>query len=392
MGSETVNRRSFRPASNKAGVACVQWTGSTDFLMRFLPTIVLVLAFTGTACKPKPAAPVAVAVAKTVRPPTQVVVAEVKRETVSEKLALVGTFAADEQVEIKAEIEGVVQEINFEEGQPVEAGRMLFKLDESKLFLAIKEAESGFKLAQVNHTRAAQLLKEKLIPQAEFDQAAAQFEASRVVLELRNRHLKDARIHAPFDGVMSARNVSVGQVIARNTALVTLVKLDPVRVELSVPERYLGQLKLGQTIEVNVAAFPGYKFTGTVFFIGPQVDPSTRTAMVKARLPNPKRELLPGMLAQVELILAMRENAIVIPETAIGQNFGDNQASLFVVDSNQTVQPRKVRLGVRLPGKVEVLSGVAAGEQVVVEGLQKIAPGSKVKVASPNDEKRSARP
>ncbi len=360
--------------------------------MRFLPSLIVVIlvAFAGTACKPKAVAPSAAVQA--VRPPTQVVVAEAKREIVTEKLAVVGGLAADEQVEIKAEIEGVVQEINFDEGQPVEAGRLLFKLDESKLFLAINEAETSFKLAQVNHTRAAQLFKDKLIPQAELDQAAAQFEASRVALELRNRYLKDARIHAPFAGVMGVRHVSLGQVIAKNTTLVTLVKLDPVRVELPVPERYLGQLKIGQMVEVSVAAYPGYKFNGTVFFIGPQVDPNTRTAVVKARLPNAKRELRPGMLARAELLLATRENAVVIPETAIAQTFGAEQAAVFVMDANQTVQMRRVRLGLRLLDKVEVLSGIEAGEKVITEGIQKIAPGFKVKVASSNDGKKPSRP
>ncbi len=359
--------------------------------MRFLSSLIVVSVFASTACKPKPAAPSAAATSA-VRPPTQVVVAEAKRELVTEKLTLVGSFAADEQVEIKAEIEGVVQEINFEEGQSVEAGRLLFKLDESKIFLAINEAESNFKLAQANHVRAAQLLKEKLIPPAEFDQAVAQFEVSRVTLELRNRQLKDARIHAPFAGVMGARHISSGQVIAKNTALVTLVKLDPVRAELPVPERYLGQLKLGQTVEVTVAAYPDYKFNGTIFFVGPQVDTNTRTAVVKARVPNPKRELRPGMLARVELLLASRENAVVIPETAVGQTFGSDQAAVFLVDANQTVQFRKVRLGVRLPDKVEVLSGVEAGEKVVIEGIQKIAPGFKVRVASSDNGKKPARP
>ncbi len=359
--------------------------------MRFLSSLLVVFAFIGTACKPTPAVPPP-AVASAVRPPTQVVVAEALRKYVADKLTLVGSFAADEQVEIKAEIEGVVQEINFEEGQPVEAGRLLFKLDESKFFLAINEAESNFKLAQANHVRAAQLLKEKLIPQAEFDQAAAQFEVSRVTLELRNRHLKDARIHAPFAGVMGARNVSRGQVIAKNTTLVTLIKLDPVRVELPVPERYLGQIKLGQAVEVSVAAYPGYKFDGAVFFIGPQVDVNTRTAVVKARLPNEKRDLRPGMLAKVELILATRANAILIPEAAIAQTFGGDQAAVFVVDGNQTVQMRKVRLGVRLANNVEVISGIEAGENVVVEGLQKIGPGFKVKFASQNNEKKPAKP
>ena len=344
--------------------------------MRFL-TILLALA--AAACKPKPAA-----APPAMRPPTQVVVAEATREVVSERLVLVGTFSAEEQVEIKAEIEGLLQEVHFNEGKPVEAGQLLFKLDESKLALAVAEAESGFKLAQANHVRAGQLLKEKLIPQAEFDQIAAQFEMSRVTLELRQRSLKDACLHAPFAGVMGARLVSPGQVIARNTILTTLVKLDPVRVDLPVPERYLGRLRLGHQIEVSVAAHPDYKFHGEIFFIGPQVDPATRTAGVKARLANAKGELRPGMLARVEWILATRENAVTIAETAIAQTFGGDQAAVFVVDTNQTVQLRRVRLGVRLPGKVELLGGLEAGEKIVTEGLQKIAPGFRVRVATTN--------
>jgi membrane fusion protein (multidrug efflux system) len=314
-------------------------------------------------------------------PPTQVVVVEAKQQSVSEMLSLVGTVAADEQVEIKAETEGVVEEINFEEGKPVTKGQLLIRLDESKLASAVAEAEANFKLSQANYERSKQLFQDKLISQQEFDQAASTFEVNRASLELKKRLLKDARIFAPFAGVMGGRSVSPGQVIARNNTLSWLVVLDPVKVEVNVPERFLSQLQLGQTLEIKVAAWPERKFKGEVYFIAPFVEPATRTALVKARVANADHVLKPGMFANLDLTLQLREQAIVIPEVAVMLN-GDN-ALVFIVNEKQEAQIRPVKLGVRLAGRVEVLAGLSSGERVIVEGIQKVRPGAPVKAAPP---------
>ena len=314
-------------------------------------------------------------------PPSQVVAVEVKPQPVSETLSLVGTLAAEEMVEIKAEADGVVEQINFEEGQPVEQGRLLLKLDESKLTATVAEAEANFKLSQANYERSRQLLKDKLISQQEYDQTASTFEVNRAGLELKKRLLKDTRIYAPFAGVMSARNVSPGQVIARNTALSLLVVLDPVKVEVNVPERFLSQLKIGQTLEIKVAAYAGKLFKGEVYFIAPFVDPATRTALVKARIANHDFVLKPGMFANLDLTLQIRQQALVIPEVALMMN-GD-RANIFIVDKEMKAQLRPVIPGVRLAGQVEILKGLQAGELVIVEGVQKVAPGAPVKLSPP---------
>jgi membrane fusion protein (multidrug efflux system) len=312
-------------------------------------------------------------------PGIQVIAVEAKRQPVTESLSLVGSLAANEMVEIKAETEGVVEEINVKEGQRVEKGQLLLKLDESKLAAALAEAEANFILSRANYERAKQLLKDKLISQQEFEQLTAQFEANQASIELKRRQLKDARVFAPFGGTVGARQISPGQVISRTTTLTWLVDLDPVKVEVKVPERYLRQLKVGQPLEFTVAAFPTEKFRGEVYFISPQIDEGTRTALVKARIPNPETKLRGGMFASLDLTLQLRDAAIVIPEPALMNN-GDN-FMVFVVDDKSTAQVRPIEVGLRLAGKAEVLKGLNAGEKVVVEGTQKLRPGAPVKQA-----------
>jgi len=314
-------------------------------------------------------------------PPMQVVAVEAKQQPVTEALSLVGSIAANEIVEIKSETEGVVQEILFDEGQRVEKDQLLIRLDDSKLAAAVAEAESNFKLSQANLDRAKNLIKDRMISPQEFDQASATFDLNQATLELKKRQLKDARIYAPFEGVMGARNVSPGQVITKDRVLTVLVDLDPVKVEVNVPERYLPQLKVGQQLEFSVAAFRGEKFRGEVYFISPQINDTTRTALVKARIPNPDTKLRGGMFASLDLTLRVRDSAIVIPEPAIMSN-GD-AFSVFVVDHEGKAQIRPIEVGIRLAGKAEIIKGLSAGEKVVVEGVQKLRPGGPVILAPP---------
>ena len=314
-------------------------------------------------------------------PPTQVIVAEARVQPVIEQLSLVGTLAPNEMVEIKSEADGVVQQLNFDEGLVVEKGRLLVQLDDRKLVASLAEAEANFKLSKANFDRSQQLFKDRTISQQEFDQVAARFEANQATLNLKQRELTDMRVRAPFAGVIGSRTVSPGQVIKRETVLATVVDLNPVKVEVNVPERFLSQLKNGQPIEISVAAYPGKKFKGEVYFIAPQVEPATRTALVKARIPNAEFILKPGMFINLAITLEIRQSAVVIPESALVMN-GD-RASVFVVDHDSAAQIKPVTPGVRQAGFVEIISGLSGGEQVVIEGVQKIGPGRKVKVATP---------
>jgi membrane fusion protein (multidrug efflux system) len=316
------------------------------------------------------------------RPPTQVVAVPAQRQPVAESISLVGSLLANEMVEIKSEIDGRVEQILFREGQSVTNGQLLIQLDESKLTKEVAEATANFQLRKASYERDKLMAADKLISPQEFDQSYSQFQVSQALLDLRERRLRDTRIRAPFDGVVGARQVSPGQVIGQNMIMTWVVDLTPVKVEISVPERFLGQLAIGQQISMHLDAYPNEEFKGKVFFISPALDPVLRTALVKAEIANPEGRLKPGMFANLELTVKIRDQAIVIPESALARLFEGDQANLFVI-SNQTAQMRQVQLGVRLPGKVEIVSGVSEGEEVIVEGTQKIGPGSPVALAPP---------
>ncbi len=311
----------------------------------------------------------------------QAVVVAAKRQPVSETLPLIGTVSANEMVDLKAETDGIIQEIRYDEGQKVEKGQPLVLLNDGKLAAALAEAEANFHLSQVTHERSKQLLQENLLSKQEYDQIAATFAVHQASLDLKRRLVQDTRIVAPFTGIMGSRQISPGQVVNRTTSLGTLVDLDSVKVEVEIPERYLAQIQVGQNLSFTVAAYPKQEFPGQVYFIAPQVSETLRTVNVKARIANPSHLLRPGMFASLTLTLLIRDSAIVIPEVAIIHNA--NAFMVFVVGQDDTASLRTIKVGERLAGKVEVVEGLKEGEEIVVEGHQKVVPGAKVKRSSP---------
>lgn len=318
---------------------------------------------------------------------TQVVAVSAIEQAVSEKLSQIGTIAANEMVEIKSETDGVVSRLLFQEGQEVEAGRLLIELEQGKLLAALAEAEANFDLSRANYERAQQLFKSDLISKQEFDQTAAGFSLNQATVNLRKRQLKDTRILAPFGGLIGVRNVSPGQVISKSTSLTWLMDDNPVKVEFEVPERHSGRLEMGQVVQIQVAAFGDRRFAGEVVFISPYVDPNSRTSLVKARISNPKHELKTGMFSTLELVLEERERAVVVPEAALYRILEGDRATVWKIDSKMAVAEQEVSVGVRLPGRVEIRTGLVAGDRVVVAGVQKLRQGGQVVLASEDESK-----
>jgi membrane fusion protein (multidrug efflux system) len=321
------------------------------------------------------ASPAAAAAAMAV----QVVAVEAKEERIVESISLIGSIAPNEMVEVKAETDGTVATIGFKEGERVEKGQLLVGLDETKSKATVAEAEANLKLARTSFDRTKQLLTDRLISQQEYDQASAVFSVNEASLERRTREWKDTRVFAPFGGIAGARQISPGQVITRNSTLTWVVDLDVVKVEVKVPERYLSQVEPGKPLEFSVAAFPGKKFTGEVYFISPQLEESTRTALVKARIANTGNQLKGGMFANLELTLEIRAKALVVPEPSIVNNA--DATFVFAIDKSGNAVMKPVKVGERMTGKAEILSGLTPGEMVVVEGVQKLRPGAPVKLS-----------
>lgn len=302
----------------------------------------------------------------------------VAREPIEERVSLVGSLMANESVQIQSEIDGSIDEIAFDEGQPVTKGHVLARIDQKKLQAGMAEVEARLQLAESTLQRYTALAESRAVSQQEVDQAASTFEANRASIDLMKAQLEDATIIAPFDGIVGERRISLGQFVSKGTLITSLIDPDPMKAEFHMPERYVSQVATGQRVDMTVAAYPDETFSGEVYFVGPEVDASTRTVLVKALVPNADGKLRSGMFANLSLIMQVRKHALVIPETALiiqGQT-----TTVFVVDEQNTVQPRQVKPGVRLAGRVEVLEGLRAGDTVVIEGTQKLGPGAKVVV------------
>jgi len=334
-----------------------------------------VIALTGCGKKQGAGAPSPSAMAAVV------VAAEAKAESLAETLAVVGTLTPNESIEVKSEIDGTVEGDAFHEGQTVKKGELLVRLDETKYNAVLTQAEANLQLSRATFDRTKQLVDDKTLSAQEYDQASATFHVNEATVALRKRELKDARIIAPFSGMLGARFISPGQVISKNTTLTWLVDLDTLKAEFNVPERFISEVKIGQQIEVRVAAYPKERFKGEVYFLAPQVDVNTRTLLIKARVPNPERKLRPGMFANLDLALELRERAIVIPESAL-LSMGERTA-VYVIGADNTARLRPVTVGLRMPNQIEILTGLKVGEKVVTEGLQKVRPGGAVKIAAP---------
>ena len=309
----------------------------------------------------------------------QVVAVKAERQPVTEQIAVVGNVLANETVDLKPELEGRVVAIHFEEGGRVEVGQLLVELNSGEIEALLAEAEANQKLAQAKWDRSKGLLTTRAVSQQEADEARANYEMNAAKVAQMREQLRNSKIRAPFSGVVGARHISPGQVVTKTMNIATISDLDPVKVEGNVPERFLAQTRVGQRFQISIAAFPGEKFEGEIYFIAPAVDPVNRTGLVKARIPNPELRLKPGMFASADLTLKVKEDAVVIHEAALmpeGERF-----AVFVVDEQMTAQLRPVRPGVRIAGRVEIVEGLKGGELVIVEGWQKTRPGGKVKLA-----------
>lgn len=314
---------------------------------------------------------------------TPVVVAPAIERTLTESVSVVGNLVADEIVEIQSEIEGVVETASFDEGARVESGEVLFKIDSEKLQAEVAEAEANYQLASANLKRSKDLLKTKTISSKEYDQSVSAYYSNKATLERAQQRFDDAVIRAPFSGIVGARMVSPGQRVSVGDTLTSVVNLETVKAEFGVPSRYVSQLKVGEQISVKVEAYPDETFKGKVYFVSPRIETQTRTVLVKARMQNENQRLIHGMLASVEVGLEERPNSLVIPEAAVIQR--KDTKSVFAVGEGNIAELRSVKTGIRLKGEVEIIDGLKAGELVVVEGTQKIGPGSPLTYKNPEE-------
>jgi len=318
-------------------------------------------------------------------PPTPVIVAPARVEDLSDRVEALGTLRANESVELTASVTETVTAIHFDDGDRVQQGKVLVEMTSAEEHALLEEARSTADEARRQYERLRTLVAERNATEANLDQRHREWETARARLAAIESRLADRLVRAPFSGVVGLRNLSVGALVTPGDLITTLDDDSIMKLDFPVPSTYLEVLRAGLAIVATARAYDARDFEGVVEAVASRVDPVTRSLMVRAVLPNPDRALKPGMLMRVELLKNPRR-AVVVPEEALVPR-GDEQFVMVVAD-NDTVEERKVRIGTRAPGKVEIVEGLAEGERVITHGTLKVRPGQKVQIGAVDDGSR----
>jgi len=309
-------------------------------------------------------------------PPSVVETALVESRLFSERVEVVGQLAAAESVVIRPEVSGVVESIEFQEGQRVAAGDTLLVLRSEEQRAALREAEANRVLAADVFERTEKLSKVRVSAASELTQARAGVAAAEAVVDLARINVERMRISAPFDGALGARDVSPGDRVDSDVALVQIDAVDRLQLQFSLPGNAIALAKPGLEVFARVAAYPDERFGGVVYFISPALDTDSRRLGMKAWVPNSDGRLRPGMFARVELEVERTEQAVVIPESAVA--IDATGSYVWRVNSESLAERAAVELGTRRDGQVVILSGLAPGNKIVTSGTHKVFEGGGV--------------
>lgn len=314
-------------------------------------------------------------------PPQTVSTAEVVVRPWTDRFGAIGSLKAKDGSDLALEASGIVDEIAFESGERVTAGKELLKLKSDEDVARLEALEATLKLAQITYDRDVEQFKIKAVSQAAIDSAAANVKNARAQAEAQRATLAKKTLTAPFAGRLGIRTVDQGQFLPAGTAIVTLQALDPIHVDFFLPQQALAQLKVGQKIAAVVDTWPKETFAGEITAINPKVDTATRNVQIRATLPNPDERLLPGMFARVEIVVGEPKQLMTVPVTAVTSNpYGD---TVYVVEGTApdlTVRQVFVKTGETRGDIVAILDGVTAGQTIVTAGQLKLHKGSPVKI------------
>lgn len=309
--------------------------------------------------------------------PVGVVVQPVRSATVVDRAESVGTVRARDAVTITAKVTGIVTGIRFQEGQRVREGDLLVDLDAAALRAELDQARALFDDARSQLVRARGLQPGQTITAQRLETLEALTRQAEGRVRQAQARLEELRVAAPFSGRVGLRQVSVGALVQPGTVVTTLDDISRVRVEFSVPELFLARVREGSTVVARSAAFGDRRFEGRVAVVDTRIDTATRTVRVISEFDNADEALKPGLFMTVEIELERRDNALLVAEEALDP-IGDRNF-VYVIRDNRARRV-EVRLGQRRPGEVEVLSGVRAGEPVVVRGIQRLRNDAPVRV------------
>jgi len=310
-------------------------------------------------------------------PRIPVEIATARQTKVTTDIRSIGSLQSDESVQVASEVAGRIQEIRFKEGEHVKAGDVLVQLDDALVKASQSEMEARLQLANSNYDRAQRLQQSGSGTARTLDEAIAERNTSTALLNLQRVQLAKHTITAPFDGVVGLRSVSNGAYIGVGTGLVNLEKIDTLKVDFKVPEIHLGSIAVGQSVDIAVDAIPNQTFTATVYALDPMVDVNGRAISVRARLANSELTLRPGLFVRVIVKGLSTRSAVFVPESAVVSR--GQERLIWVITDGKAVE-NKVKLGQRLAGEVEVLSGIPAGATIVTAGQGRLRANAAVDI------------
>jgi membrane fusion protein (multidrug efflux system) len=308
--------------------------------------------------------------------PLAVNVIQLKKETLNNQLQVSGTILPNESVDIKPEISGLVTKVNFQEGQFVAKGTPLVYLNDNELQAQYQRLQYTQKLFQTQESRQKQLLAREAISQEEYDIALNQYNTALSDIKLVQAQLAKTVIRAPFSGRLGLRQVSEGAVINASNIIVSIVNIDPIKLEFSIPERYASLVTVGSSIFFSSESSKE-EVEGKVYAFEPQVDAATRTIKLRAQSPNKNGKYLPGMFVKIRFVLDIQEDALLVPAEAVIPELSGYK--VFVVGADGNAEQRMIEIGTRTDTQVQVLSGLAEGDKVLTTGVMQVRQGMPIK-------------
>lgn len=323
----------------------------------------------GTTATPSAAAPAEPAEGQPVRTVT------IQGQPFDETIVATGTVRADESIEVRAEISGKITRIHFQEGSPVRAGELLVSINDAELRASLQRAVYRRELAELKTKRLSTLRNQGGVTQQDYDIAVSELNVLTAEVALIQAQLDHMEIRAPFDGVVGLRSVSEGAFVTPTTRIATFQRLDRLKVDFSIPEKYATRVSADAPVVVTLAGST-QPLTGKIHAIEPLVDAATRTVLVRAVCPNPSGRLFSGGFVSVKLALARLPDAILVPALALVPGAADQ--SVFVVENGQA-RRRAVKTGTRTESTVQILDGLKPGDRLIVSGLQQLRPGLPVR-------------
>jgi len=310
------------------------------------------------------------------KPPLSVTAIVVSSKDFSNAISLSGSIEANENVEIRSEVSGIVEKISFSEGTNVSKGQVLLKVNDIELRAQLSQAITRQKLASENERRAKLLLQKEAISQEEYDIASAEFRSLKAQTQLIQAQIAKTTIRAPFSGKIGLRNISPGTYVTPTTVITKLVSSSQVKISFSIPEKYAAEIESNATITFTIPNNP-QKFTAKIYAIEPEIETATRTLKIRAIADNSNGKLLPGTFATIELSLKNIKDAIVIPTEAV---VPIQDGKIVYIANNGKAKEVKIETLARTSKDVVVTSGIKSGDTLLTSGVMSLKDEADIKV------------